>query len=82
MEHIPVTPPDISTTYQTTPGTTSSNGTDSPKQSTAITADVGGIAGVEVAGSHPGDELVLPDKKNTEDTMGHQGTLSYHGIKL
>ncbi|XP_033640190.1 dyslexia-associated protein KIAA0319-like protein isoform X3 [Asterias rubens] len=72
MEHIPVTPPDISTTYQTTPGTTSSNGTDSPKQSTAITADVGGIAGVEVAGSHPGDELVLPDKKNTEDTMGHQ----------
>ncbi|XP_071803921.1 dyslexia-associated protein KIAA0319-like protein isoform X3 [Asterias amurensis] len=70
MDHIPVTPPDIST--QTTPGTTSSNGTDSPPKSTAITADVGGMAGVEVAGSHPGDELVLPDKKNTEDTMGHQ----------
>ncbi len=86
MEHIPVTP---DTSTQTTPGTISSNGTDIPseKPSTPITekqaspegqtvaADVGGIAGVDVVGSHSGEEVVLPDEENTGDVMGHQGTM-------
>lgn len=34
-----------------------------------------GVVGAEIPGSHRGEELFLPDKKNTGDVMGHQGTL-------